>query len=247
MAAPTRFTSGVTQAARFQPLGHIGVLDPFFYVLFEDDFTPYNAANYTVTAASGSVAATAASGAGGRILFTTGAVAGNFAELQQPVANFQVAAGKKLAFLCRLQVANITTSAFFAGLIATNATPFAAIADGIFFSKAAASTDIVLKAVTGSATVGSATISGALTAATDIDLGFYLDAGGSIKAFVGAGLEGVKRQNTANLGPNYGIAASNLTGALTAVLLNPTLALSNGATAAPMTGVADFLFAAQER
>lgn len=247
MPAPSRFPSGITQAMGYQPLGNLGIPDPLFYAYYDDDFLPYNAALYTVTAAGGSVAATAASGSGGRILLTTGAAAGNFAELQLPVASYQIVAGKKLAFLCRLQVANVTTAAFIVGLCATTATPFTAVSDGIFFSKAAGTTNIILTVNSGSVTIGSFTISGALTNATDIDLGFYLDRLGNLKAFVGNSLEGFKRPNTANLGPNYGIAASSLTAAQTAVLLNPTLAVSNGATASAMTGVSDFLFAAQER
>lgn len=247
MAAPSRFLSGITPAAFYQPLGNIGIPDPFFYCYFDDDFQPYNAANYTVTASGGSIAATAASGSGGRILLTTGAVAGNFAELQLPAAGFQIVAGKKLAYLCRLQVANVTTSAFIAGLCNTTATPFTAVSDGIFFNKAAASTNIVVTVNSGSTTIGSTTIAGALTNNTDVDLGFYLDRLGNLKVFVGSSLEGAKRPNTANLGPSYGILASSLMAAQTAVLLNPTLAISNGATAAAMTGVSDFFFAAQER
>lgn len=247
MASPTRALSGITQAASYQPLGHIGIPDPFFYACFEDDFLHYNTGDYTVTASGGSVAATAANGTGGRILFTTGAVAGNFAEIQLSTAGFQYVAGKKLAFLCRIQPTIITTNAFIAGLIETNTTPFTSVADGIYFSKVAGSSNIVLTVRKGSATLGTATITGALTAATDIDLGFYVDRSGNIKAFYGSSLEGVKRPNTAVLGPNTGILNSALTASLSTAQLNPTLAFSNGATAAATTGVADFLFAAQER
>ena len=249
MSAPTRFTSGVTQAASYQPLGHIGAPDPFFYAMYEDDFIHYNSGDYTVTATGGSVAATAASGSGGRILLTTGATATNFAELQLSAASFQYVAGKKLAYLCRLQVASATPSAFIAGLINTTTAPFTLsnITDGIYFNKAAASTDITVLVRTGSATIGSVTISGALADATDIDLGFYVDRLGNIKIYYGSSLEGVKRQNFATLGPEAGILNSALTGTLTSVLLNPTLAVSNGATAAAMTGVVDFQYAAQER
>lgn len=247
MAAPTRFLSGITPAASYQPLGHIGIPDPFFYACFEDDFLYYNSGDYTVTASGGSVAATAANGTGGRILFTTGAVAGNFAEIQLSTAGFQYVAGKKLAFLCRIQPTIITTNAFIAGLIETNTTPFTSVADGIYFSKVAGSSNIVLTVRKGSATLGTATITGALTAATDIDLGFYVDRSGNIKVFYGSNLEGAKRPNTAVLGPNIGILNSALTSSLSTAQLNPILAFSNGATAAATTGVADFLFAAQER
>lgn len=250
MAAPTRFTSGFTQAAKWQPLGSIGTPDPFFYATYEDDFLLYNAANYTVTAAGGSVAATAANGSGGRILFTTAGTAPSFAEIQLPVAGIQYTAGKKLGYLARIQVANITTSALVVGLIGTNATPFTSIADGIYFNKVAGSTNLVLTVVTSSVVVGTATINLATSGfanATDIDLGIHVTATGGLQAFVGSNLEGAKRQDFATLGPTATIANTALTGAITSVLLNPTIAVSNGATAAPMTAVADFQFAAQER
>lgn len=247
MASPTRFLSGVTQAASFQPLGQIGFPDPFFYASYEDDFLHYNTGDYTVTASGGTVAGTAANGTGGRILFTTGAVAGNFAEIQLPTAGFQIVAGKKLAYLARLRVASATTSSLIAGLIETVTTPFTAVTDGIYFYKAAASTTLQLIVMSGSAQIGTIANVGTLADATDIDIGFYLDRNGNIKVFTGSNLEGVKRQNTATLGPDYGLLASSLTAAQTAVQLNPTLAVSNGATAAAMTMVADFQYAAQER
>lgn len=248
MASPTRWPSGITQAASYQPLGGIGIPDPFFYANYEDDFLHYNTGDYTVTASGGSVAATAASGSGGRILLTTGAVAGNFAELQLSTAGFQYTAGKKLAYLARIQGAAVSTQAWILGLINTTATPFTAVADGIYFSKAAGSTNIVVNVVTGSATIGTTTITTAgLANNTDIDLGFYVDRLGNIKIFFGNNLEGNKRQDFATLGPMAGILASSLTGSITSVLLNPTLAVSNGATAAATTAVADFQYAAMER
>jgi hypothetical protein len=247
MASPTRWPSGITQAASWQPLGQIGIPDPFFYVTYEDDFIRYNAGDYTVTATGGSVAATAANGSGGRVLFTTGATAGNFAEIQLTAAPFQVVAGKKLAFMTRFRVTSGTTSAVIAGLIATSATPFTAVADGIYLNKPAASTTMSLIAVTGSTVVGTVALPTAIANGADVDVGFYLDRSGNIQVFQGVDLEGARRQDYATLVPNVSIRASALTGALTSVLLNPTLAISNGATAAAMTGVFDFSFAAQER
>ena len=246
MAAPTRFTYGLTQAAKWQPLGDAGFPDPFFYSSFEDDYNPYVAGYYTVTASGGSVAQNTAANLGGRILYTTGAVAGNFAELQ--VSPFiQYTAGKKLFFLTRLQVANVSTSQFVAGLISSNTTPLTSVADGIYISKAAGSTNLVLNAVTGSASLGTATISGLLTNNADIDLGIEVDRQGNIKMWAGPSLEGVKRPESANLGPNLSIPFSSLTGALTTALLGPTVAIGNGATAAAMTGISDFLLGAMER
>src|SRR5574340_601564 len=171
MASPTRFPSGVTQAASFQPLGNIGFPDPFFYAAYEDDFLHYNSGDYTVTAAGGTVAATAANGSGGRILFTTGAVAANFAEIQLSKAGFQSTAGKRLAYRARIRVASATTSSLIAGLIGTSATPFTSVADGIYFFKAAASNILQLIVMSGSARIGTIANVGTLADNTDIDIG----------------------------------------------------------------------------
>lgn len=246
MAAPTRFTSGITQAAKWQPLGDAGFPDPFFYSSFEDDYNPYVAGYYTVTATGGSVAQSVANNLGGRILLTTGAVAGNFAELQ--VAPFiQYTAGKRLFFLTRLQVASATTSQFVAGLISSNVTPLTSVADGIYVSKSAGSTNLVLNAVTGGVSRGMSTLSGVLSNNTDIDVGIEVDRQGNVKMWAGESLEGVKRPESSNLGPNASLLSTSLTGALTSALLGPTLALGNGVTAAAMTGISDFLLGAMER
>ncbi len=245
MGNPVRLTAGFTQDATYQPLGQIGVPNPFFYAYYEDDFLPYNASLYTVTAASGSVAATAAGGSGGRILFTTGATATNFAAIQLPVADFAYTATKKLAFLCRIQAADVSLPVINAGLIQTTATPYT-VTDGIYFTKAAGSTNIVVNVVTGSAVIGTTTLTGLLTNATDIDLGFTVDRLGNILIYAGNSLIGQKRQNVTALGPAGKILASSLTGAMTSVLLNPTLAIQTSTTAAK-TLYADFLYAAQER
>lgn len=247
MAAPTRFTSGLTQAASFQPLGHIGTPDPFFYAEYADDFLHYNGGDYTNTDVGGSTAPTSANGTGGRLLMTTGATAGQFNEIQLTSAAFQYVAGKKLAYLARVQIGTATTSSFIAGLIETNVTPFTSVANGVYFFKAVGSTTIQLLVRSGSATIGSIANVGTITAATDIDLGFYIDRLGNFKVFVGSNLEGVKRQNTATLGPDYGLLASALTAAMPTAQLNPTLAVTNGATAAATTMVVDFQYAAQER
>jgi hypothetical protein len=247
MAAPSRFLSGITQAASFQPLGQVGVPDPFFYAYYEDDFLPYNAAIYTVTASSGSVSSNDANGIGGRILFTTGSTAGNWAELQLPTAALQYTAGKKLVYLARIQLAAASTSSLVAGLTEINATPFTSIANGFYFFKAAGSTTLQFIAKNAGTTIGSIANVATLANLTDIDVGFYVDRLGNIKLFVGSNLEGAKRQDVANLGPNYGILASSLTGAITSAQLTPTLAISNGSTAAATSMVADFQFAGMER
>jgi len=244
MSAPTRFTHGITQDASFQPLGQLGVPDPFYYAVYEDDFVHYNNGDYTVTATGGSVAG--ADGDMGRLLFTTGATATNQAEIQLKQAPFVLTYGKKVAYLVRFQVADITNTEIIAGLIQTTTTP-GTVTDGIYFSKAAASTDIVVNVVSGSSVIGTTTLTGYLTAATDIDLGFFTDRLGNINIFAGYHLIGNKpNQNVAVLGPVKKILYSSLTAAFPTANLNPTLAVIAG-TAAAQTLNADFMFAAKER
>lgn len=243
MAAPTRFLSGLTQAASYQPLGHIGIPDPFFYAYYEDDFIPYNASLYTVTAATGSVAADVADGSGGRIKLANTAVASDFVSVQVPGAGFQYTLGKKLAYLARVRISSTNTSVRI-GMLVTTATPFAAFSDGIYFTITAGT--VTLNVVSGSTSIGSVVV-GTITYGTDADLGFYIDRLGNIKAFCGSNLEGVKRPNTANLGPNATINNSSLTGAIsTSALFTPTLSvITTNSTVQSL--VADFQFAGVER
>lgn len=250
MGTPVRFTFGLTQAAKYQPLGSIGIPDPFFYASYDDDFLPYNSALYTATASGGTIAATVANGNGGRVLFTTGALASDFCELQLTTAGFaiQTAPQKRLAFLTRINLASLTDATLIAGLCEVTATPFTAITDGIYFTSTPGSANLTVKIVTSSTVIGTATLTNVLVAGQDIDIGFYLNRDGNLYIFAGNSLEGVKDQNrvSTNLGPNASILYSTLTGAFTTALLTPTLAVSTNAAAA-VTLVSDFIFAAMER
>lgn len=244
MGNPVRFTAGFTQDFSFQPLGQCGFPNPFFYAVDQDDFLPFNSGNYTITKTTGTLAATTTNGVGGRILFTTAATLNDFVSMQAG-ANFQVATPKKLVALCRIQVADITNSAFLFGLIETTATPFAPT-DGFYIEKAAAGTSLSLHVVKGSTSQGTVTIPATLAANTDIDLGIFLDRLGNVWAYAGASMVGQQpNQNASALGPQAGLLAANL-GTLTTAMLAPTLAVQAG-TAVAQTGVADFILAAQER
>ncbi len=252
MSTPTRYTSGFTQSAVFQPLGNIGIPNPFFYASYDDDFLPYNVANYTPTLDGGTVAATAVNGSGGRIVLTTAAVATDFVGLQLPAAGFQYVAGKKLAYVCRLQLTTPASTGFIVGLLNNTATP-SAPTDGIYFQYVAGGTTIALTAMTGSVVIGTSAIAIPPVAATDIDLGFYVNPEGNIFAYVGTNLVGnATRQDVATLGAAGKLYSSTslagtpqLTGAITSVLLNPTLSVSTTGPANAL--IADFQFAAQER
>lgn len=248
--SPTRFTSGFTQDAIFQPLGQIGTPNPFFYATYADDFLPYVAGNYVVTAASGSVAASDDSGTGGRILMTTDDIDEAFAAIQPATADFAYVPSKKLAYLVRVNLTDVTASAMMAGLIQTSTTPFI-VTDGIYFFKEAGSNAVQLCVMHDSVLIGSVDMpsvenSSAFLDGADQDLGFYIDRLGNVKAFMGYHLVGSKNQNRTALGPMATIWASDMTDTINTLPISPTVVVqASGATAQTMS--VDFQYAAQER
>lgn len=255
---PTRWPNGFTQQESYQPLGQIGVPDPFFYSYYEDDFVPYNSAIYTATLDGGTVAQTTANGSGGRIVMTTALVASDFVGLQLLAAPFVYAAGLKMFYAARLRVSTISNTSFTAGLCQTTATP-ATITDGIYFKFTAGGTYIQVIAVTGSTVIGTLNLptSSVPVNATDFDVGFYVDRRGNIVAFAGQGLWGNKSQQYAYstiqplgkiyaAGQSVGVGTPVLSGALTTVALNPTLAVFTNNTSAGVL-IADFQTAGTER
>jgi hypothetical protein len=214
---PSRLPGGSSTDPPYGPMADSGYSNPFFYHQFADDFDnllgPSGA--YTITAASGSVVHSA--GDGGLALFTTGAVAGNFAWAQLPAASFTLPltgnnppatanSSKKVFYLTRLQLADFTAADFIAGLCATTTTPFSGgggaqgIVDGIFFYKAPGGTVLQLLNIASAGqspsgagftnTFNIPTAAYTLTNAVNIDLGFEIDANQNLKVFVGAQLVG---------------------------------------------------------
>lgn len=253
---PVRNPSGNTTDQPFGPFADCGNGNPAFYHQFSDDFDNALGSTglYTVTAAGGSVAHTP--GDGGLALFTTGAAAGNFAEIQLPAASFVATASQKMFYEARLQLANITTSAWVVGLVNTNTTPFTGgITDGIYFSKAAGATTINLIVV--KASVVSVTVPipvGAIATyanATNFDLAWYLDRHGDIRIFASNQLVGwIPQSGTGTTSPptiGLGPIARATAPILPTVSLNLTLAVSNGATASATTLTADFQVMSKER
>lgn len=255
---PTRWPNGFTQQESYQPLGQIGVPDPFFYAYYEDDFVPYNSAIYTATLDGGTLAQTVANGGGGRVKFTTALVASDFVGLQLLAAPFLYTAGLKMFYAARLQVSTIANTTFIAGLCQTTATP-ATITDGIYFKYTAGGTYIQLIAVTGSTVIGTLNLptSSVPVNATDFDVAFIVDRKGNIVAYTGQGLWGNKSQQYAYStiqplgkiyasGQSVAVGTPVLTGTITAAYLNPTIAAFTTNTSAAVL-IADFQTAGTER
>lgn len=247
--APVRYPNGVSTDSPFGPLANFGQPHPFDYHVFEDDYDILHGTYTQTHTGNGTIANTP--GDGGRLLFTTNSstpAASDVASLQLPAAGFSYTAGKKMHFLARLQLSDVTNAAMLCGLIQTTTTPFT-VTDGIYFSKATGSAaNLTLNCVSGSSNVGQLVIpTGAYTLAnaTDIDLGFYIDRNGVVYAFVGSNLINTVQSN-APAGQVKGPVGSVTPTSFTAANLNPTIAIQSG-TATSKTMNADFLMAAKER
>jgi hypothetical protein len=267
---PQRLPAGTTSDPPYGPWADNGNGNPFFYHQFADDFDNALGATglYTITT-TGSVVHTP--GDGGLALFSTTAVSASFAEIQLPAASVTLPqgalAGKKLFWIARLQLSDVTNSALIAGLIDTTVTPFSAITDGIWFSKASGGTVLNLNVASASTvkTFAVATNTYSLVNSTNIDLAFYVDRYGDVQYSVGGQLVGWLPQSgtgastPANSYPSLpvlcptgrlfsgnrpGTVASGYT--LSTANLNITLAVQAGA-AAIKTMTADFHGFAKER
>lgn len=248
---PGVFTSGLSTDSPFQPLHDCGMSNPFFYHEFEDDFSPYTAANYTVTTTGTGAAVAGTPGDGGLVLFTAGSTAG-VASLQLANACFTVnSQPKKVFFETRLQLQTPGTAGLtvVAGLIQTTTTP-GTVADGVWFGISAAGA-ITINSTVGSSTTAVAIPSSAYTLATAtfIDLAFEITRQGDVLAYVDSQLVGYVPQSnigTTNGPQNAGAVARISAPTLTAVVLNPTLALVQSSTTVK-TMTADFFMASKER
>lgn len=268
---PDRFPNGIQTDPPFGPLANMGLPNPFFYNSVHDDFNGSLSAYWTkYLKSSGTVAPVA--GDGGRVLFTTAATSGDVVALQPVVGDMSLTLSKKNFFLTRLQVSSIaaTGPTVIAGLIDVTATPNLTITDGVYFSinaglasllivDAATSTSTTVAIPTSAYATQANSAAVAMAAATDYDMGFYVNRNGDITVFFGQSLVGYTLQsgtgvvNTAGTTltpPNGPVAAyRQATGALTltAVVLAPSLILSEGTGAAAVTMNADFVLAAKER
>lgn len=247
---PARNTSGGTSDFPWQPLADCGAGNPFFYHSYFDDMDSSLAVAgvYTKSITGvGTIANTA--GDGGLGLFTTAGAAGtDIASIQLPAASFSLTLGLKLFFECRLKISDVINALFNVGLIQTTVTPFT-VTDGIFFQKLAGATALNIVSAVGSVltTVAIPVSAFTLTNNVNIDLAFYLNRQGDVLAFVDTQLVGfIPQSGTGATTPNAGAVARITAPTLTAVVLNPTIAIQSG-TVAAKTLTLDFFSVQKER
>lgn len=241
MAGPVRFTSGFTQDARHQMLGHAGFPNPFFYHLYQNDFDVFTAADWTITkTGTGTTALTASDG--GSLLLTTTAGGSDSVLMQLTTATFAMipqtssVAGKKAFVACGVTLDHASNSTFYAGLIATSATPLGST-DGIYFLKSSGATTAILRnKVSGTSTDATSPV--AMTTSY-MDIGIYFNGKGDVELFMGT-------PNGQAQSGNRGLVARITPASFPSANLALSFGLVNG-TAAARTATIDYILAARER
>lgn len=222
----TNLPSGVTNAQLNVTLSTYGGMDPTVFHQYFNDFDTYAAGDWTVKDAdSGSVGLVA--GDGGILALVSGATANDFASIQLSVASVALIGGNQFWFKTRINIADVTNSVLILGLCDATATPFSAITDGVWISKAA--TAAAMTGNVSKSSTASTVALGNLTASTYTTLGFWYDGYQTVNFYVNGNPAG--STNIANL-PSANLCV--------------TLGVQAGTSAAQTLDV-DYVFAATER
>lgn len=228
----TNFPNGLTNNTAQNCLGAMPQEDPTLLHTYFNDFDNYISGDWTVTA-TGSTTQALANGDGGIILITNSAGNNDLVALQKKGESFIFESGKEVFFKCRFKVSDATKSALVFGLQVTDTTPLA-VSDGVYFSKAAASTALAFnayKASTGTTASAIAT----LADNTYITLAFYYDGVSYVNYYAG----------TDTLNPTFigRIASTNVPTTQTTTV---SFALSNGEAVAKTMSV-DYILVSKDR
>lgn len=225
----TNYPGGVTNAALETVMSAYGAEDPSRFHAYFNDFDAFDAAgDWTLTTVGTTPTAAVTAGNGGVLAMVNSAANGDLDSLQLKAASFAIVAGSKAWFKARFNVSNATNAAIVIGMIQTTTTPLT-VTDGIWFSKAAASTALALNIAKASAVT---TISSVATLAntTFLNVGWHYDGVSSVSVFVN----------------NVKVGGTTVLTNLPTANLNVTMAVSNG-TAAANTLSVDYVLMSNER
>ena len=235
MSSPTRFTSGVATVDQQYPLGNYPFPDPFHTSgstvettgssSYTNDFNTLIGTDYTVSGTSSTFALT--NGVGGLAVLTPGGTTTATAAYK-PATFVQFQSGKKLWYNVRFKASAVSgNKAFYVGLRnGSSAT------EGIWFSKAAASTDLNLVSTVNSVATTLATAVVTAAADTFIEVSFYYNGTDLLVYSTHAVFSRV-------LAPTIGSTGTTLTDAV----LSPVFQITPTATD---TLTIDYVLAAQE-
>lgn len=230
---------GITNADKWtNALGTYIAPAPSYATEFFDDFLTYyvdttdTSGDWTVTK-TGTGTAALQNAAGGIIKLTNSTAnndalylqwAGGTAATIEPLA---FVSGQRTWFEAAFQVNNATNAAWIMGLQITDTTP-EAVSDGVWFSKAAASTSISFNVAASSVQTTNTAVA-TMANATQIVLSFYFDGVQTLTYYVNGAPAG--KSSIANL---------------TTHTLTPSFGVRNG-TAAAVNMSVDYIFSAYER
>lgn len=202
---PTRFFSGLSTAKAPSIFNLYPRLNPVQLQFEEEDFIHYNAADWALTAATGSAVLQA--GAGGKLLLSTTAAANDLVALQNQAAVWAVQNGGLMLFDANVQFSDVATEVYQFGYADTFAT--LAPTQGIYFEKPTGSAIIngVIKGPGGTTTVPIGTVA----AGTPYSFGFVYDGRGSptITFYSTIGLPAPYAYSNPYWQGGYGVAAAS--------------------------------------
>lgn len=250
--------NGLTNAQEWQTLGQAGFPDPTWAHQYSNDFDTYVAGDWTVTLVGTGTQALAA-GLGGRLLVSNTAGATDSTVMQKTPAGFNIptaspspTTGKQTFFKFQGQLSAVTADTFFCGLAQAGATSIASITNGIYIAKANGQAGLTLNVVAASSTTTVAfPASCVLTAATDFELGFMVDAYGNVAGFWNPTTGWSTPISAANLAAGtqtrgYACALYAPTMPAAATLVSPIFGLTNTSAVANTMQV-DYIFASNDR
>jgi hypothetical protein len=192
MAAPSRFPNGLTNVAKTNPMGMLGMPDPTKFHTWFDDFDDYDAAQWVVTEidtdADTAVAVAATSADGGVLNVPCEADELDSTFLQWSgddaatvIETWTFEAGKKLWFKARWKVTDATDTGVVMGLQITDTTPIA-VTDGVFFYKA--DTSATCNLIVEKDSTETSTTAATIADATYVTTAFYYDGKSAIEVYV---------------------------------------------------------------
>ena len=226
--ATTNFPDGVTNSVLYSALGNYIAEDPTVVHAYFNDFDAFDAAGDWTNTATGSVTNAVIAGNGGILSIGNSAANADLDSLQLKAATFAIVPGARSWFKGRFNLSNATNAALTIGVIQTTATPLT-VTDGLWFSKAAASTALNFNIAKASAVTTLSTIA-TLANTTYLNVGFHYDGNSSVSVYVN----------------NQKVAGTTVLTNLPTVNLNLTMAVSNG-TAAANTLLIDYILMSNER